>query len=391
MQGLQAIDALISDVRARLEPQLEPGHPIDHATFPGLAMEALLDVDACARVCCATLADWVVGTAAFPRQLDPGSRFGQPPVTIFRDATDRYAIDVYVWRYPELVIHNHFFSGACLVASGASLHAVYGFEDDDAATGSIRPGRLALRMGERLAAGRLFEIRFGDEFIHRTWHLENPMCSLVVRTPRLERPNDAFYAPGLRLSSGAAIEPRVSKGLALGTLHRPARASALALASTDTLLLLLRGAVARRDVRLCEEMAEHLLERAAPGLDEDFLSRLVGRWALDGSLHPERVRSVDARRLVGCLSVAADVPTDAAFEAAAAGLFVPELPRSSISEAYLAGAIDSALADALEAEGLAARQVFRAVASVMRGCRLIAGLRRTLAPSESRPETCPTR
>src|SRR5215207_5241233 len=46
---------------------------------------------------------WVNRASSLPRQLDPNSSFGQPPLTVW--GTDRFVLDLYFWVDTDTSVH----------------------------------------------------------------------------------------------------------------------------------------------------------------------------------------------------------------------------------------------------------------------------------------------
>lgn len=141
---------------------------------------------------------WVnrAGTS-LPLQLDPRSRFGQPPLTVW--GTDRFVLDLYFWVDTETSIHDHSFSGAFTNLTGDSLNCTYRFEPDARHGEGLLTGTLALDCADYVTAGDVRPIVAGAKFIHRVWHLGSPTITLVARTikrqPRLRQ--YSYYSEGL--------------------------------------------------------------------------------------------------------------------------------------------------------------------------------------------------
>ena len=140
---------------------------------------------------------WVNGAASLPRQLDPRSSFGQPPLTVW--GTDRFVLDLYFWVDTDTSVHDHAFSGAFTNLSGHSLNCAYRFEHAARADDGVLTGSLRLDRAEYLKPGDICPIVAGPKFIHRVWHLGCPTVTLVART--VTRPRGlrqySYYAEGL--------------------------------------------------------------------------------------------------------------------------------------------------------------------------------------------------
>jgi hypothetical protein len=137
---------------------------------------------------------WVNRAASLPRQLDPRSSFGQPPLTVW--GTDRFVLDLYFWVDTDTSVHDHSFSGAFTNLSGHSLNCAYRFEHASRADEGIRTGSLMLDRAEYVKPGDVCAIVAGPKFIHRVWHLDCPTVTLVARTiTRTRGPRQYSYYP----------------------------------------------------------------------------------------------------------------------------------------------------------------------------------------------------
>jgi hypothetical protein len=140
---------------------------------------------------------WVNRAASLPRQLDPRSSFGQPPLTVW--GTDRFVLDLYFWVDTDTSVHDHSFSGAFTNLSGHSLNCTYSFEQRVRADEGMLLGSLLLDHAEYLKPGDICPIVAGPKFIHRVWHLDCPTITLVART--ITRPRGlrqySYYTEGL--------------------------------------------------------------------------------------------------------------------------------------------------------------------------------------------------
>ncbi|HEV7906486.1 MAG TPA: hypothetical protein VGO96_21790 [Pyrinomonadaceae bacterium] len=141
---------------------------------------------------------WVnrAGTS-LPLQLDPRSRFGQPPLTVWR--TERFVLDLYFWVDTETSIHDHSFSGAFTNLTGHSLNCTYHFEPAARHGEGLLTGSLLFDRAEYVSPGDVCPIAAGAKFIHRVWHLDCPTVTLVARTaeriPRLRQ--YSYYQEGM--------------------------------------------------------------------------------------------------------------------------------------------------------------------------------------------------
>lgn len=133
---------------------------------------------------------WGMKHGARPKQLDENGNFGQPPLTVWRNAD--FLIDVYFWITPEISIHDHSFSGAFTNLSGNTLHCTYSFFAESRKHSNVASGELTLTGIDYLQQGSVTPIIAGRKFIHRVWHLSPCMTTLVVRTPRTQKKSKMF-------------------------------------------------------------------------------------------------------------------------------------------------------------------------------------------------------
>src|SRR5688500_16104113 len=110
----------------RLADQRWSARDYDERAFPELAVELLRGEMPTCEITPHDLLAWVLRTDTMPQQLDPRSRFGQPPLTLYRSS--RLIIDALFWMDGTTAIHQHGFAGAFHVLAGSSVHSEYGFE-----------------------------------------------------------------------------------------------------------------------------------------------------------------------------------------------------------------------------------------------------------------------
>jgi hypothetical protein len=172
----------------------------DEASLPAIATGCLRKAALHEKISGHDVLAWAA-TATLPLQFDPGSSFGQPPITVFRG--ERFHIDVLCWLSSTTSIHQHRFSGAFAVLGGGSVCCDYRFHAEDRVDGRLLLGRLELLGASLLAPGDVQPIVAGDGYIHSLFHLEHPSFSLVVRTPgtAVETPQYEY------LRNGIAFDP----------------------------------------------------------------------------------------------------------------------------------------------------------------------------------------
>lgn len=170
--------------------------------FPALAAEALHAAAYHCQFAEDEVIAWVHAARSLPTQLDPRSRFGQPPLTVWY--SDRFVLDLYFWVDTETSIHDHSFAGAFTNLSGHSLNCAYRFEQPTEVGKGLLTGSLQLAEAVYLQPGDVCPIVAGPRFIHRVWHLDCPTVTLVARTIQRPRPRRQYsYFP-----AGIAIEYR---------------------------------------------------------------------------------------------------------------------------------------------------------------------------------------
>jgi hypothetical protein len=171
----------------------------DQGAFPGIAAEALEKAALHSKIDTLDIVRWAVGTRHPPTQVEPLSRFGQPPVTLFTSRL--FHVGVLFWLDGTTTIHDHRFSGAFQVLAGGSLHVPHTFSVGRS-LGSFQTGELATGRMEHLKRGDVRAILPGDRFIHSLFHLERPTVTLIVRTR--SSPTAAqftYFRPGVALDT----------------------------------------------------------------------------------------------------------------------------------------------------------------------------------------------
>jgi hypothetical protein len=113
-------------------------------------------------------------------QIDAQAKFGQPPVTLFRNA--RFYVAVLFWVDSTTSVHEHGFSGAFSVLGGASLHVRYGFAPQVRVNSRLGVGKIAQKGASILEHGAVQRIAAGPQGAHALFHLERPSATVLVRT-----------------------------------------------------------------------------------------------------------------------------------------------------------------------------------------------------------------
>ena len=129
------------------------------------------------------LADWTLSEAAFPDACNPFGPMGPPAFTVW--SNEHLFVNIYAYTTPEVVVHDHDFSGAFMNLAGITIQCTYDFGGADIVDDSVRVGALRLRGIEAISDGAVRAIEPGDAFIHQVWHVSQPTVVLVIRTPPL--------------------------------------------------------------------------------------------------------------------------------------------------------------------------------------------------------------
>jgi hypothetical protein len=131
----------------------------------------------------AALAEWTLTQPAFPDACNPFGPLGPPAFTVW--SNPHFYVNVYAYTTPEVVIHDHDFSGAFINLSGVTIHCTYEFSGIEAVDDNVQAGALRLRNVEAIGEGSVRQIEPGQGFIHQVWHVSQPTVVLVVRTAAL--------------------------------------------------------------------------------------------------------------------------------------------------------------------------------------------------------------
>src|SRR3982751_818235 len=105
MEGIPAIERLGGLVEERWRAA-----NYDKAQFSRIATEALASARLPDEVRPDDLVAWALRSPSLPQQRDMASKFGQPPLTLFR--APRFYIDALHWLDGSTTVHQHGFSGA---------------------------------------------------------------------------------------------------------------------------------------------------------------------------------------------------------------------------------------------------------------------------------------
>lgn len=151
--------------------------------LPAIASRVLADSHPDRQYDLGALADWTLTAAELPDACNPFGPLGPPAFTVW--SNPRFYVNVYVYTTPEVVVHDHDFSGAFVNLSGVTIHCTYEFGGIDAVDETVHVGALRLKGIEAISEGRVRTIQAGEDFIHQVWHVSQPTVVLVVRTPPL--------------------------------------------------------------------------------------------------------------------------------------------------------------------------------------------------------------
>ncbi|HKO58518.1 MAG TPA: hypothetical protein VJ276_21815 [Thermoanaerobaculia bacterium] len=151
--------------------------------LPAIASRALTEERPDRGYDLGVLADWTLAAPELPDACNPFGPLGPPAFTVW--SNPRFYVNVYVYTTPEVVVHDHDFSGAFMNLSGVTIHCTYEFGGGDAIDETVRVGALRLKGIEAISEGRVRRIEAGERFIHQVWHVSQPTAVLVVRTPPL--------------------------------------------------------------------------------------------------------------------------------------------------------------------------------------------------------------
>ena len=167
--------------------------------FPAIAADALKRAGLPAKVSAWEVVEWALGDSILPKQKDPFSNFGDPPITVF--VAPRFYIDAYFWFDGTTEIHQHAFCGAFQVLLGSSIHSWYEFEREIAINSYTEIGKMTLKVCELLNVGDVQEIWPGRQYIHSLFHLDRPSVTILIRTDKCPQfqPQFSYRKPFIAL------------------------------------------------------------------------------------------------------------------------------------------------------------------------------------------------
>ncbi|MGH9948078.1 MAG: hypothetical protein ACRD6X_12880 [Pyrinomonadaceae bacterium] len=171
----------------------------DEERLPAIAAEHLRGEDLPSKVTAWEVLEWSLAQTQIPRQKNPNSNFGDPPITLY--AASKFYIDVYFWFEGTTSIHQHGFCGAFQVLHGSSIHSWYEFEPREKINNFMQIGDMNLRTCELLEKGAVQEIWPGRSYIHSLFHLDSPSATICVRTDKspVEMPQFSYHKPSLAI------------------------------------------------------------------------------------------------------------------------------------------------------------------------------------------------
>jgi hypothetical protein len=177
----------------------------DEACFAEIAETALASAELPEDQDLARVLDWITPPLASEQRA--GDNFSDLSVVVHR--SDAFFIQALFWVNASTTIHQHAFSGAFRVFSGASIHSRYHFEEQRRLTSRLRVGRCALESVELLAKGSVRRIYSGSGLTHALYHLERPTISIVARTyfEPWSAPQLALFPPRIAIDLGSLEQP----------------------------------------------------------------------------------------------------------------------------------------------------------------------------------------
>jgi hypothetical protein len=157
----------------------------DDGRFPEIAERVLMEEQLHERYNAHdVIREGILGRLTVP-QIDPEAKFGQPPITFFRNS--RFYVAAQFWADATTAIHEHGFSGAFSVLGGASLHVRYRFTPRIRVNSRLSVGGIEQESANILERGTVKGIVAGPEGAHALFHLERPSTTLIIRTHRDSR------------------------------------------------------------------------------------------------------------------------------------------------------------------------------------------------------------
>ncbi|MDE1482046.1 hypothetical protein [Xenorhabdus bovienii] len=150
--------------------------------FPELAHNTILNRKPEEEIDIYNLPFDLLSNQNIPKQrVNSGSKFGQPPLTLYTSSDKRFFIEIYLWSSVDMTIHDHPFSGAFSVIKGKCKHDTFTYERTGG-TDELQIGSLELQKSEMLFSGDCRMILNGDNLIHRNLHLSRPTVTFIIRT-----------------------------------------------------------------------------------------------------------------------------------------------------------------------------------------------------------------
>jgi predicted metal-dependent enzyme (double-stranded beta helix superfamily) len=153
-----------------------------HEQFSEIATTALRESHILETIEPDEIIEWLGASADIPEQFarESTQEFGQPPVNVY--VANKFYIQALFWIDGTTAIHEHAFSGAFGVLSGASVHSRYNFQLGNRLSPEVQVGNISFVSSELLKRGDIHTIEVGENFIHALFHLDRPSVSIVVRT-----------------------------------------------------------------------------------------------------------------------------------------------------------------------------------------------------------------
>src|SRR6266478_9159717 len=160
--GIPVVDALGEKIERDWSRQ-----NYDELAFPDICLGALRSAAVHEALTPDQIVAWAL-SSPLPQQADPKSKFGQPPITLFRSR--RFYVDALFWVDGTTSIHDHGFSGAFQVLSGSSIETTFDFGENRDVGGQLRLGASNVRSTDLLPQGDVRPLTAGPALIHSLFH-----------------------------------------------------------------------------------------------------------------------------------------------------------------------------------------------------------------------------
>ena len=198
--------------------------------FTASAVSALAEVDLSPLKDVAGLVKWIHSSDSFPEQIVGENEYGEPTVTLYRDADIR--IEAILWMGAQLGGggHDHKSRGAFIALKGARLQSHYRYACTEQFMAGVEAGEVSVST-EVLREGAIQPIGLLHEFIHELFFLERPSVSISLRSQVAVPGSALYFLPGLRLDRGR--EQLLRKRTQLGPILREVHGERLVTALSE--------------------------------------------------------------------------------------------------------------------------------------------------------------